>query len=53
MGFVNSKNHIERLMQDNFKVVSEIMKIVLICGPRQCGKTTLMRHMLGNVNAFA
>ena len=49
---MNSRNYIERLMQDNFKVVSQIMKIVLICGPRQCGKTTLMRHMLGNENAF-
>ena len=41
-----------RLMQEHFKTVSEIMKIVLICGPRQCGKTTMMRHMLTNKGAF-
>lgn len=41
-----------RLMQEQFEITSEIMRIVLICGPRQCGKTTLMKHMLGTEDGF-
>ena len=45
-------NYKKRLMEENFQTVADILKIVLICGPRQCGKSTMMKHMFENAEAF-
>lgn len=38
--------YLSRLMESEFKLHCSVMRIVLVCGPRQCGKTTLLQHML-------
>lgn len=44
--------YLPRLMEQEFENVSSVMRIVLISGPRQCGKTTLLRHMLTDSDSF-
>ncbi len=38
--------YLSRQMETYFNACSKVMRVVNVCGPRQCGKTTLLRHML-------
>lgn len=38
--------YLSRLMESEFEAYCSFMRVVLVCGPRQCGKTTLLQHML-------
>lgn len=38
--------YLSRLMESEFEAYCAFMRVVLVCGPRQCGKTTLLQHML-------
>ncbi len=43
-GFIMS--YIPRLMESDVQTFASVMRVVMIGGPRQCGKTTLLRHFL-------
>lgn len=45
-------NYINRQIETNFDELCDVMRIVLISGARQCGKTTLMRHKLTSEDIF-
>lgn len=46
------KSYIHRLAEPLFSQTAEIMRIVLVSGPRQCGKTTLLKAMLTKDDLF-
>ena len=37
--------YIERLAEDNFVKLNKIFPVVLVTGPRQVGKTTMLKHL--------
>ena len=39
-------SYLPRLAETYFNACSKVMRVVNVCGPRQCGKTTMLRHML-------
>jgi hypothetical protein len=43
-------NYIKRLAEDNFKNLCGIFPVVLVCGPRQIGKTTMLKHLCEGQN---
>lgn len=44
--------YIHRFAESEYKALSQIMRLVLVSGPRQCGKTTLMKEQLGSQTTF-
>lgn len=38
--------YLTRQMEPYFNACCKAMRVVNVCGPRQCGKTTMLRHML-------
>lgn len=43
-------NYINRLAEDKFKMLNDMFQVVLVCGPRQIGKTTMLKHFAENTN---
>lgn len=41
-------NYLNRLAEQNFKTICKILPVVLVCGPRQVGKTTMLKHLSEN-----
>ena len=39
-------SYLHRLVEEEFRLTAQTMRIVLVSGPRQCGKTTLLKAML-------
>ena len=44
--------YIHRHAEEKFKFLNEVMRVVSVSGPRQCGKTTMMRHELEGKATF-
>ena len=42
--------YINRLAEDEFKKLNNMFQVVLVCGPRQAGKTTMLKHLAENTN---
>lgn len=45
-------DYIHRHAEEKFKLLSEVMRVVSVHGPRQCGKTTMMRRELEGKATF-
>ena len=45
---VQSMPYIKRDMEDTFLRISSQFKVVLVTGPRQVGKTTMMKKLMEN-----
>lgn len=43
-------NYINRLAERKFKMLNDMFQVVLVCGPRQVGKTTMLKHFAKNTN---
>lgn len=44
------KLYINRLAEDKFLKLSKMFPVVLVCGPRQVGKTTMLKHLSESEN---
>ena len=42
--------YIKRLAEDRFQMLNKMFQVVLVCGPRQVGKTTMLKHLAENTN---
>ena len=45
-------DYVHRHAEEKFKLLSEVMRVVSVHGPRQCGKTTMMRRELEGKATF-
>ncbi len=45
---MKKQDYIERFVQQRLEKALADTPVVLVHGPRQCGKTTLVKHFLGN-----
>ena len=43
-------NYINRLAEKEFIKLNKMFPVVLVCGPRQAGKTTMLKHLAENTN---
>ena len=43
-------NYINRLAEKEFNKLNKMFQVVLVCGPRQAGKTTMLKHLAENTN---
>lgn len=44
------KNYLHRLAEKKFENINKTFPVVLVCGPRQVGKTTMLKHLSENEN---
>lgn len=42
--------YINRLAEGKFQKLNKMFQVVLVCGPRQAGKTTMLKHLAENSN---
>ena len=40
--------YIHRLAENKFKKLNSMFQVVLVCGPRQAGKTTMLKQLAKN-----
>lgn len=43
-------NYINRLAEKKFQMLNSMFQVVLVCGPRQVGKTTMLKHFAENTD---
>ena len=43
-------NYIKRLAEERFQMLNKMFQAVLVCGPRQVGKTTMLKRLAENTN---
>ncbi len=44
------KIYLNRIAEQNFLKIDKLFPVVLVCGPRQVGKTTMLKHLSQNEN---
>lgn len=49
---MTTSSYLHRLAENEFNLTAKMMRIVLVSGPRQCGKTTLLKAMLEPEDLF-
>lgn len=42
--------YIDRFAEEKFRLLNNMFQAVLVCGPRQVGKTTMLKHISGDNN---
>lgn len=42
--------YLNRLAENKFQLLNSMFQVVLVCGPRQVGKTTMLKHFAQNTN---